>query len=248
MGQKQNYILGTIRLSGDNIYLKSIAASVLIVFIPISLNADKTENFKQGYLLYDNNKMVDGEIAETDEFYYFVRNKKIGKKISRQRVDKVITPEFYDLIKSSTPLKSSWESFYLLSSGNKYQHEANKLFPNEENLTMYSKISLALITIFFYQSALEKNEQLSKSYLGINSNSKSENFKREYQRFQVSMFLASITFIGSGVFAYFRFDRDSNFQQLNTKERHLVPIEDMTSFRINRNDGINFNFGISKYF
>lgn len=228
--------------------LKSKATIILIVFISISIKAEKTENFKQGYLLYDKNKIVDGEIAETDEAHYFVRDKKIGKKISRQRVDKVITPEFYDLINSSSPSKASWESFYLFSSGNKYQYEAKEIYPNEEKFTFYSKISLVILTIFFYQSALEKNEQLSKSYLGINSDSKSENFRREYQRFQVSLFLTSITFIGSGVFAYFRFDRDSNFRLLNTKERHLVPIEDLTSFRINRNDGINFNFGVTKSF
>lgn len=226
--------------------LKSKAIIILIVFISISLKAEKTEDFKQGYLLYDKNKIVDGEIAETDESHYFVRDKKIGKKISRQRVDKVITPEFYDLINSSSPTKAFWESFYLFSSGNKYQYEAKDIFLNEEKFTFYTKVSLALITIFFYQSALEKNDQLSKSYLGINSDSKSENFRREYQRFQVSIFLTSIAFVGSGVFAYFRFDRDSNFQQLNTKERILVPIEDLTSFRNNRNDGINFNFGVTK--
>ncbi|TGL23058.1 hypothetical protein EHQ46_05950 [Leptospira yanagawae] len=235
-------------MSGDKMYLKTRAATFLIVFVSFSLNAEKSENFKHGYLLYDKNKIVDGEIAEIDESHYFIRNKKIGKKISREKVDKVINSEYYDLINSSSPSKATWESIYLFSSGNKYQYEASEMFPNEEKFTFYSKISLAVLTLFFYHSALEKNEQLSKSYLGINSDSKSESFRREYQRFQVSLFLTSIVFIGSGVLAYFRFDRDSNFQQLNTKERVLVPIEDLAFYRINQNEGINFSFGIKKSF
>ncbi|EMY22707.1 hypothetical protein LEP1GSC115_1992 [Leptospira interrogans serovar Australis str. 200703203] len=70
--------------------------------------------YRKGILLLNNGPALFGEVGEFQGFY-FIRNSKIGKKVSKDQVIDFVSEEYYNKIKYSSALKSAFRSLVFLT-------------------------------------------------------------------------------------------------------------------------------------
>lgn len=70
--------------------------------------------YRKGILLLNNGPALSGEVGEFQDFY-FIRNSKVGKKISKDQVVDFISEEYYNKIIYSSALKSAFGSLVFLT-------------------------------------------------------------------------------------------------------------------------------------
>ncbi|BDA79517.1 hypothetical protein LPTSP3_g24470 [Leptospira kobayashii] len=224
----------------------------LFIFVFGNLNATDIpgggKEYQKGVILYEGKKMIRGDYFFASDDKLFIRDEQFGRFISKSKSEGIVSEDYVESIRSKERWQAVSESFYLFSSGNKYQSGALQISPDEEMWTRIAKISLVLITGYYYQSAVRANEQLSHSFYGLNSDQKRSLFERENTKFQLSLVATVLTFLGSGFFAYYRYDRDLHFNQLNIREREFVPVESIPVSWNLPQKGAKIELGYSKNF
>ncbi|MCT8332348.1 hypothetical protein NUH30_01565 [Leptospira sp. 85282-16] len=201
-------------------------------------------------ILIDTDKSIYGEYLDAGN-NWFIRNDTKGISIDKKRVLAVINKDYYDLIKTKSAIKSSYESLVYFDSSANYQWSEDRIKLHNENLFFrITKISFIFVTAYFYNESIKANEAIKNSIYGFSSGAE-RRFNGQYRNYQISASLTLLTFSYSAVFAYLRFGRDSKFNNLEIQNRQHIEIEDFSKNenerKLNANHQQNyFEFAMSK--
>lgn len=208
--------------------------------------------YRKGILLLNNGPALSGEVGEFQDFY-FIRNSKIGKKISKDQVVDFISEEYYNKIIYSSALKSAFGSlvFFNASADKQWRGFPQDNFTNDGRLEdffiLWIKISLLLLTAVAYVDADEKNHSLKNAYSGFNDKEKHA-FQNSYTRYQI---LGGVTigfFTFTTVKAYVRFGKNDHYKDLQIQGRELRSFGETSDPKTSLLGAPNIQFAFTLYF
>lgn len=195
-------------------------------------------SFQKGILLLKNGDTIEADFTETNDAY-FVRSEKMGKYIRKSDTIDIVSNDYFQKVHDSNPWKSSLDSVLYFNSSASYQWNQNKESIYKEDLTdRIVKISLILLTGYFYFDAQNSNEALKRTYTGFNSNAARDRFQRSYTNYQIAGALTIFTFTFSAMKAYFRFGRNVSMDHLGIENRKIVTLDEYG------NDPKNLNWNL----
>jgi hypothetical protein len=201
-----------------------------------------TNEYTKGIVLIGEGDFYSGEFKKIGEDTY-LRNQTKGRLFKRDEVKGFISQEYYDKIKSSSPLESMWNSLLYFDSSATYQWSGkeNSIFI-EDFYTRVIKISLLLMTGYLFLEANKANDDIKSSYLGFNDSSTSK-FQKRYEEYQIAAGLTIGYFAYSSIKAYVRFGRDGSFNDMNLMKREFRSMDyelNSDSFIKDKYDRIDF--------
>ncbi|WP_061266428.1 hypothetical protein [Leptospira interrogans] len=208
--------------------------------------------YRKGILLLNNGPALFGEVGEFQGFY-FIRNSKIGKKVSKDQVIDFVSEEYYNKIKYSSALKSVFRSlvFFNASADKQWRGFPQDNSPTDGRLedffTLWIKIGLLLLTAAAYADADERNHSLKNAYSGFNGKEKHA-FQNSYTRYQI---LGGITigfFTFTTIKAYVRFGKNDHYKDLQIQGRELRPFGETLDPRTSVWGTSNIQFAFTLYF
>lgn len=197
--------------------LKKIFFFLCIVpfLFPISLSAEGKE---EEILLLRNGRSLKGKVQKSNEGF-FVSDDKRGVRVSEVDQDAVVSLEYWDRIRNSSPLEAAFCSILLFHAGQNY--EWNSKPGNEDVWVRAIKIGLVFLTSYFFWEANQANRAIGNSFLGIDDGAAKERFRFYNNAYGISG-AATLAFFGyTAVKAYVRFGKDSQGNDLRIQERGL---------------------------
>lgn len=227
--------------------------AILISFsIPISAEGLQHSSFRSGILLLKDGPGVQGEVSDLSDSY-FIRNSKIGKKISKNQVLDFVSDEYIRRIQNSSAIESAWESLIYFHASSETQWKGFPRDPNsgngqwEDSYTRWIKAALLLLTTAAYADAVQQNNALKNSYSGFNGHEKAA-FQNANTRYQT---LAGITlgfFTFTTIKAYVRFGRNDHYQDLRIPGREIKSVSDWIDPKASLSGISSVQFGITQNF
>ncbi|XDD53929.1 hypothetical protein AB3N62_15830 [Leptospira sp. WS4.C2] len=203
---------------------------------------NKTSDYEAGYILVRSQDAYFGEFKRSTNGDIFLRNDTKGRLFAKEDIDGVVSKEYFEKIRNSSPNRSLWESvFYFHASSHFQWHTQEKDAISEDLYTRVVKISLLFFTGYSYIEAQKTNAALKDSFMGFNHGAESK-FQRAYTQYQLAALSTVAFFVYSSTKAYLRFGRDENFKSLNIPMREIRNLEETNSglqFQ-NRNQRIEF--------
>jgi len=195
------------------------------------------DKYKKGVILLKDGNAIISEYTN-DKDTYFLRNEKKGKSFRSDEIHAIVSEEYYNKIKKSDVWKSSIDSLVYFDASASYQWQDQKTSEFEDLSFRIVKISLLLLTGFFYYQSNLANQQLQRSYSGINSNEANANFNRNYTNYQAFGLLSLLTFSYTTYRAYIRFGTNENMESLDIPNRNLMNLEEF----FNRQGSSQYNY------
>ncbi|MCE9501573.1 MAG: hypothetical protein K8R21_13895 [Leptospira sp.] len=230
-------------------HLRFTVICLILIALPRGIKAEN--QYKKGILILKNGKAIEAEYIETEKDF-FARDKEKGRSFSKSEVLDIVSGEYFQKIKESSPLKSAGKSILFLNSAAEYQWYGEKGNSGIEDVTFrVLKISLILLTGYFYSAAHSSNEALKNSYTGVNSGSAEAKFHRNYLGYQIAGALTLLTFSYTAVKAFVRFGHNEKYEDLGIQGRNPFGIKEYieSEKNLNRNFRQNyFEFAVSKNF
>lgn len=222
-----------------------LAFSLNTFLIGSSIYAEDAK-FKNGIILYEEKYSITAEYLDLGNNKVFVRDDKIGYSIYKDKIFQTVDNQYYQSIKSKTSLSSMFESLYKFDAGSRYQYDYQDKgnFFLDDDFVRPTKIGLLLLTLYTYSAAIQANQRLGDSIYGLNSADKQNTFRRRNSEFILSSILTTTFFISTSATAYFRFGRDSNWNDLKIHGREELNIEQFNSKvnELNSGNKIEFNY------
>ncbi|RHX89134.1 hypothetical protein [Leptospira stimsonii] len=228
-------------------------AAILISFsIPISAEVLPNSPFRTGILLLKEGPGIQGDVSDLSDSY-FIRNARIGKKISKNQVLDFVSEEYARKIQNSSSMGSAWESILYFHASSETQWKGFPQDPNstngqwEDSYTRWIKVALLLLTTAAYADAVQQNNALKNSYSGFNGHEKAA-FQNANTRYQT---LAGITlgfFTFTTIKAYVRFGRNDHYQDLRIPGREIKSVSDWIDPKASLSGISSFQFGITQNF
>ncbi|MCZ8343410.1 MAG: hypothetical protein O9301_10290 [Leptospira sp.] len=185
--------------------------------------------FLSGVLLLKNGQSIQTDYTELNDSY-FVRSERIGRYIQKSDTLDIVSDDYFKKIQNSSPWKSSLQSAIYLNSSASYQWTTDQNAVFKEDLTdRIIKVSLIVLTGYFFFEAQKSNEALQNTFTGINSSGAKDKFQRDYTNYQIAGALTILTFSLSALKAYVRFGRNPNWDSLGIEQRKLVTLEEYSN-------------------
>ncbi|MCZ8239430.1 MAG: hypothetical protein O9346_13705 [Leptospiraceae bacterium] len=220
----------------NKFYLTKIKTSGILMMLAI-LPVYSQDKYKQGVILLKDGNAIISEYTN-DNDTYFLRNEKKGKSFPSNEIDAVVSGEYYTKIKKSYAWKSSIDSLIYFNASASYQWQDHETSEFEDLSFRIVKISLLLLTGFFYYESNLANQQLQRSYTGINSNAARTRFERSYSNYQTFGLLSLLTYSFATYRAYIRFGTNENMESLDIPNRNLMNLEEF----FNREGSSQYNY------
>ncbi|EOQ97042.1 hypothetical protein LEP1GSC195_1805 [Leptospira wolbachii serovar Codice str. CDC] len=215
----------------------------LILFYFSTLEAN--DAYKKGVILVQGKEAVLGEYTKTENGV-FVRNDSVGRMITNEQLQGIVSEEYYFIIQKGSRSKAAWESLIYFDAGASYQwHSSKEKTEQEDFYIRIIKLSLVLTTGIFFWDAQQANNAVKNSYIGL-SNNVEKKFDSSYRNYQIAGLLTLFTFSYSTINAHLRFGRNEQNEDLDIPARNLTRFSSFYQYRDTPNmiakNNIEFSF------
>jgi hypothetical protein len=187
-------------------------------FLPAALSASP-EAWKEAYLVERAGRVVQGEVQD-EGGALFLRGEREGRTLPRDRFLAIVTPEYYERIRSGHPLRAAWESLYRFDASAHYRwapdSNANAW---KDGLVRGGKIALLAGSIYAFQRVEQANRRLAGAILLVNDGSRRAAFRSARNDFYAAAGTTALFFLWATWDAWDSFGTTMAGEDLGLRER-----------------------------
>lgn len=182
--------------------------------------------WQSGYVNFRDGYQVNAEYSVDINGNYYIRQGKVGRVFEKGNVKSVVGKDYIELINSSSPAKSSFESILFLRSGSTYTLQANQEKQSKDMLALWLKTSSIALSIFFYQDTVGKQNEVKNSTYLIDFDQKRSQFISAKNNLNLSLGILILITAYYAIDAFVYFDSDSKGEKTNTYKASNITLED----------------------